>query len=129
AVNQTRIRRRILRLEFLHGLKVRCVSDNFGKLLQLLELIQFRSSLFLFSNSSAHNKFSVWTSSETYASIKGSTTIKSSNCPSRDFAGASKGVCPVSYAETAGGPAGVLLDASAGLSKRFSTYRIWAADV
>src|SRR5581483_304125 len=76
-INQTRIRRCILRLEFLHGLKIRCVSDNFGKLLQLLELIQFRSSLFLFSSSSAHNKFSVWTSFKTYASIKRSTTTKS----------------------------------------------------
>src|SRR4026207_2095394 len=79
-VNQTWIRRRILRLEFLHGLKVRGVSNNFGKLFQLLELIQFRSSLFVFSNGSAHNKFSVWTSSETYASIKESTTIKSICC-------------------------------------------------
>jgi len=38
-VNQTWIRRRILWLEFLHGLKVRGVGDNFGKLFQLLELI------------------------------------------------------------------------------------------
>src|SRR4030095_12882070 len=101
-VNQTRIRRRILRLVFLSWLQVRGVSDNFGKLLQLLELIQFRSGLFVFSNSSAHNKFSVWTSPETYASIKGSTTLKSIYCPSRDFDGASKTVCRVSYVETAG---------------------------
>src|SRR5438046_4361719 len=63
-INQTRICRCVLRLEFLHGLEVRGVSDNFGKLFQLLELIQFRSSLFVFSNSSAHNKFSFWTWSE-----------------------------------------------------------------
>src|SRR6185369_9480758 len=76
-INQTRIRRRILRLEFLHGLKVRRVSNNFGKLLELIELIQFRFSFFIFSNSSVHNKFSVWTSSETYSPIKRSTTTKS----------------------------------------------------
>src|SRR5436190_15015867 len=76
-INQTRICRCVLRLEFLHGLEVRGVSDNFGKLFQLLELIQFGSSLFVFSNSSAHNKFSFWTWSKTYASIKRSTTTKS----------------------------------------------------
>jgi hypothetical protein len=32
-VNQTRVRRRVLRFEILDGLKVRRVSDNFGKLL------------------------------------------------------------------------------------------------
>src|SRR4029450_7158070 len=123
-VNQTRIRRRLLRLEFLHGLKVRGVSDNFGKLLQLLELIQFRSGLFVFSNSSAHNKFSVWTSPETYASIKGSTTIKSSNCSSPDFASASNVVCLVSYAETAGRASALPLARSAALTKLFPISHI-----
>src|SRR5213075_221864 len=114
-INQTRICRCVLRLEFLHGLEVRGVSDNFGKLLQLLELIQFRSSLFVFSNSSAHNKFSFWTSSETYASIKGSTTIKSIYCPSRDFDSTSKTVCQVGYAETAGRTSAVRFEPSAAL--------------
>src|SRR5205809_800673 len=123
-VNQTRIRRGILRLEFLHGLKVRGVSDNFGKLFQLLELIQFRSSLFVFSNSGAHNKFSVWTSFETYASIKGSTTIKSIYCPWRDFDGASKTVCRVGYAETAGRTLAVRFEPSAALTKLFPISHI-----
>src|SRR5215470_9882429 len=122
--NQTWIRRRILRLEFLHGLKVRRVSDNFGKLLQLLELIQFRSSLFLFSNTGTHNKFSVWTSCETYASIKRSTTIKSGYCLLRDFTGASNGVCPLSYAETAGRASAVRFEPSAALTKLFPSSHI-----
>ena len=40
-INQTRIRRRVLRLEILDRFKVSRVGNDFGKLLQLLELIQF----------------------------------------------------------------------------------------
>src|SRR5204863_7192820 len=54
-VNQTRIRRRILRLKILDRFKVGGIGYDFGKFLQLLELIRFRFSFFLFSNSCAHN--------------------------------------------------------------------------
>ena len=54
-VNQTRIRRRILRLEILDRFKIGCIGYDLGKFLQLLELIRFRFSFFLFSNGSAHN--------------------------------------------------------------------------
>src|SRR5262249_12611315 len=52
-INQTRIRRCILRLELLHRLKVGRVSHDFGELFDLLELIQL--GLFFFGNSTAHN--------------------------------------------------------------------------
>ena len=57
-INQTRVRRRILRLEILDRFKVRRVGHDFGKLLQLVELIQLR--LFLVRDSSAHNRSSVF---------------------------------------------------------------------
>ena len=40
-IDQARIRRRILRLEFFDGLEVARVGDDDGELLQLLELAQF----------------------------------------------------------------------------------------
>ena len=55
SVNQTRVRRRVLRLKLSHRFKVGGVSDDFGKFLQLFELIQFCFSPLLFSNYSAHN--------------------------------------------------------------------------
>ena len=57
-INQARIRRRILRLEFLDRFKIGRVGDDFRKLLQLLQLIQFCFGFFFFSNSSAHNNSS-----------------------------------------------------------------------
>src|SRR5213596_1902977 len=40
SINQTWVRRRILRLELLHRFKVRGVGHDLGELLDLLELIQ-----------------------------------------------------------------------------------------
>src|SRR6266478_3412847 len=71
-INQAWVRRRILRLEILDRFKVGRVCDDFGKLLQLLELIQLR--LFLRSDSSNHNKSSVWLQLKTYARNERSTT-------------------------------------------------------
>src|SRR5437588_1345426 len=51
-INQARIRRRIFRLKILDRFKVGRVGHDFGKLLQLLELIQL--CLFLIRDSSAH---------------------------------------------------------------------------
>src|SRR6266487_3039910 len=56
-INQTWVCRRILRLEILDRFKIRRVRDDFRELLQLLELIQFRFSLSLFSNSGTHDFF------------------------------------------------------------------------
>src|SRR5438034_6819583 len=53
SINQTWVRRRILRLELFHRFKVRRVGNDFGELFNLLELIQFR--LFFFCDSGAHN--------------------------------------------------------------------------
>src|SRR5215475_8641531 len=55
SVNQTWVCRRILRLEFLHRFKVRRIGDDFGELLQLLQLNQFRLRFLLFSNRGAHD--------------------------------------------------------------------------
>src|SRR6266446_2175923 len=84
-INQTRVRRRILRLEILNRLEVGRISHDFGKLLQLLELIQLR--LFLIRDDGTHNRSSILLTgcsvtllrpqSKTYASIKRSTTTKS----------------------------------------------------
>src|SRR5256885_3871588 len=79
-INQTRVRRRVLRLEFLHRVEVGRVGHDFGELLQLLELAQLR--LFLVRDSSAHNRSSVFlwgklpasrSVVKTYASIRRST--------------------------------------------------------
>src|SRR5438552_7641936 len=56
-INKAWVRRRILRLEILDRFKVGSVRDDFGELLQLLQLIQLRFSFFLFSDRSAHNIF------------------------------------------------------------------------
>src|SRR5947208_2295062 len=53
SINQTWVRRRILRLELFHRFKVRRIGNDFGELFNLLELIQLR--LFFFGNSTAHN--------------------------------------------------------------------------
>src|SRR5437016_10813331 len=71
-INQTRVRRRVLRFEILDRLKIGRVGHDFGKLLQLLELVRLR--LLLIRDSSAHNRSSVWPESKTYAPIKRSTT-------------------------------------------------------
>ena len=52
-INQTRIRRRVLRLKIFDRFKIGRVGDNLGELLQLIELVQLR--FLLFSDSSAHN--------------------------------------------------------------------------
>src|SRR5437667_2083459 len=70
-INQAWVRRRILRLEILDRFKIRRVCDDFGELLQLLELIQLGFRFFLFSNCGAHNSPSFF--DRTYASNKGST--------------------------------------------------------
>src|SRR6266550_8649218 len=57
-VNQTWICRRVLRLKVSYRFKIRRVGDDFCKLLELLELIRFRSSFFLVSDSGAHNSSS-----------------------------------------------------------------------
>src|SRR5713101_1346194 len=67
-INQTWVRRRILRLEILDRFKVGRVRDDFGKLFQLLELIQLR--LFLLCDNSTHNKSSFWVEPKTYARNK-----------------------------------------------------------
>ncbi len=51
-INQTRIRRCILRFKVLDRFKISRIGHDFGKLLQLLELIQLR--FLLFRDSSAH---------------------------------------------------------------------------
>src|SRR5262249_1637672 len=53
-----RVRRRILRLESLHRLKVGRVGHDFRKPLQLLQLIYFCSSLLFLNDSSAHDNSS-----------------------------------------------------------------------
>src|SRR5947207_15933907 len=58
-INQTWICRRVLRLKVFYRFKIRRVGDDFCKLLELLKLIRFRSSFFLFSDSGAHNSSSV----------------------------------------------------------------------
>ena len=54
-VDQTRVGRRVFRLEILDRLKVGRVGDDLGEFLQLLELIQLR--LLLVSDSGAHDFF------------------------------------------------------------------------
>src|SRR5437762_1711680 len=76
-IHQAWVRRRVLRLEFLHRLEIRRVGNDFRKLLQLIELTQFCSGLLLFNNSSAHDKSSVCGSLKTYAAKERSTTTNS----------------------------------------------------
>src|SRR5881394_424378 len=54
-IHQARVRRRVLRLEFLDRLKIRRVRDDFGELLDLLELIQLCFAFLRFDNCSAHD--------------------------------------------------------------------------
>src|SRR6266568_7106568 len=54
-INQTWVRGRVLRFEFLDRFKIRRVGDDFCELLQLIELIQLRFTFFLFSSSGAHS--------------------------------------------------------------------------
>src|SRR5215831_18015737 len=130
-VNQTRIRRRILRLEFLHGLKVRRVSDDFGKLLQLVELSQFRYSLFLFSNSSAHNNspFGLCNSPfglclERTPRLKNRQRQSLSSGPRVISPGQARTHARRVYAETVGRASAVRFEPSAALTKLFPSSRI-----
>src|SRR4030095_3667513 len=59
-VNQAWICRRVLWLELFDRFKIGCVSHDFGKLLQLLQLLQFCSGLLLLNDSSAHDNFSLF---------------------------------------------------------------------
>src|SRR5689334_13103516 len=52
-INETRVRRRVLRFKFFHRVEIGGIGHDLGKVLQLLELIELR--FFLFSDSSAHN--------------------------------------------------------------------------
>ena len=52
-INQTRIRRRVLRFEFLDRFKISRVSHDLGKFFELFELVQLR--FLLFSDSRAHD--------------------------------------------------------------------------
>ena len=49
-VDQTRIGRGVLRLEFLDRLEIARVGDDFGKFLQLIELTQFCLGFFVFGD-------------------------------------------------------------------------------
>src|ERR1700748_1568281 len=63
-IDQTRIRRRILRLELFDRFEIGRVGHDFRKLLQLLQLIQFCSGLLLLNNSSAHDNSFFWLNSK-----------------------------------------------------------------
>src|SRR4029077_11456109 len=54
-INQTRVRRRILRFKILDRLKISSVGNDLGEFFELIELAQLGSSFFLFSDSSAHD--------------------------------------------------------------------------
>src|SRR5215510_7252819 len=123
-VNQTRIRRRILRLEFLHGLKVRRVSDDFGKRLQLVELSQFRSSLFLFSNSSAHNNSPFGLCLERTPRLKNRQRQSLSSGPRVISPGQARTHARRVYAETVGRASAVRFEPSAALTKLFPSSHI-----
>ena len=56
-IHEARVRRRVLRLEILDRFEVGRIGHDFGKFLELFELIQFCFSFLLFSNSSAHKVF------------------------------------------------------------------------
>src|SRR5256885_15873228 len=56
-VNQTRIGRRVLRLEVFDRFEIARVRDHDRELLQLLELAHL--GFFLVRDSSAHNRFSI----------------------------------------------------------------------
>src|SRR5205823_6289599 len=60
SVNQARIRRRVLRFELLDRFEVSRVSHDFGKLLQLLQLVQLCFGLLLLNDSSAHDNSSLF---------------------------------------------------------------------
>src|SRR5438045_6091877 len=54
-IHQARIRSRILRFEFFDRLKIGRVRDDFGELLDVLELIQLCFAFLRFDNCSAHD--------------------------------------------------------------------------
>ena len=54
-VNQTWIRRRVLRFEFLDRFKIRRIGNDFCKFFKLIELIQLRFVFLRFDNCSAHD--------------------------------------------------------------------------
>src|SRR4029078_3530403 len=64
-VNQAGIRGRVLWLKLLDRFKIGRVGNDFRKLLQLLQLIQFCFARLLFNNSGAHDNSSLfWLSSK-----------------------------------------------------------------
>jgi hypothetical protein len=66
-VNQTGVRRRVLRLELLNRFKIRCVANDFCKLLQLVELIRSCCGLLLFNNGGVHDNSSIFGLTRNYA--------------------------------------------------------------
>src|SRR6185503_5713378 len=69
-VNQTGVRRRVLRLELLNRFKIRCVANDFCKLLQLVELIRSCCGLLLFNNGGVHDNSSIFGLTRNYARIE-----------------------------------------------------------
>src|SRR5512133_2988184 len=74
SVNQARIRRRVLRFELLDRFEISRVGHDFGKLLQLLQLIQLCFGLLL-NDSSAHDNSSLfWLKPNVRANTTSTTT-------------------------------------------------------
>src|SRR5438477_9961126 len=59
-INEAWIRRRVLRFELLDRFEVGRVGHDFGKLLQLLQLVQLCFGLLLLNDSSAHDNSSLF---------------------------------------------------------------------
>src|SRR6266513_966514 len=76
-INQARIRRRVLRFELLNRFEVGRVGHDFGKLLQLLQLVQLCFGLLLLNDSSAHDNSSLFWLKPNVRPNKRSTTTKS----------------------------------------------------
>src|SRR6266480_4180500 len=77
SVNQARIRRRVLRFELLDRFEISRVGHDFGKLLQLLQLIPLCFGLLLLHNSSAHDNSSLFCLKPNVSPNKTSTTTNS----------------------------------------------------
>src|SRR3954447_8083732 len=74
-INQAWIRRGILRLELLDRFKIGGVRDDFRKLLQLFQLVQFCSGFLFLNDSNAHDNSSLlWLNSTVRPNDTSTTT-------------------------------------------------------